>query len=486
MAALAAASVRAEVKISMAAATFAEAWGNPFASTSVTRLPLQSAVFDPLTLVTADGNLLPWLAIGWGQTAPNQWRIELRPGVVFSNGELLNATAVASALAYLASPEGRREAVSRELADIAALRPLDAMTLEIETAKPDPLLPYLLSLLAVPAPAAWAKLGRDAFARQPVGTGPLKLAELSPSRARLVKSGSSWRKIGFDAMDYLVLPDPAARRAALASGQADIAPTTVTPEYFSDIAALGGRVVADRLPAVVGVVFNTEIESPVRDPKVRRALTHAVNRQGLVDGLFAGETTVANQPAPHGSFGFNAALTSLPFDPDLARRLLAEAGYPNGFALTLEVPMGAAMFPEVFQQVASDLARVGVKMEVRGIPQQILFQQIQSTGFKVEAAAIPIFSPVNNALHPMRQHSCLWHKPWFCDRAAQAQIDAAFAEPDLERRRTLTENIMARAHDSAQAIYLYDTVSFVALGPRIARFRVDFSFIRYEDIRVRE
>lgn len=261
------------------------------------------------------------------------------------------------------------------------------------------------------------------------------------------------------------MPDPASRRAALATGEADIAPTSVTPELFGDILAVGGSVLADRIPAVVGVVFNTAIDSPLRDPQVRRALTHAVDRRALVDGLFDGKTDVAAQPAPHGSFGFNADLKPLPYDPDLARRLLTEAGYPKGLAFTIEVPSGAAMFPDIFQQVAADLARVGVAMEVR---------------------AIPIFTPVSDALHPMRQHSCLWHKPWFCDPVAQVEIDAALAESDLDRRRALTQSVMARAHDDAQALYLYDTVAFVALGPRIESFRIDFSFIRYEEIRLRK
>lgn len=483
--AMAPSGARAEQRIGLAAATFAEAWGNPFASTSVTRLPLQSAVFDPLTLVTADGELLPWLAVAWRQTAPTLWRISLRADVVFSNGEILDAAAVAAAFAYLAAPEGRREAVSREFADVVAARPIDPLTLDIETARPDPLLPYRLSLISPPAPAAWAALGRDAFARQPVGTGPLALTELTPSRARLVKSTTSWRTVAFDTLDYLILPDPASRRAALATGEADIAPTSVTPELFGDILAIGGSVLADRIPAVVGVVFNTAIDSPLRDPRVRRALTHAVDRRALVDSLFAGKTDVAAQPAPHGSFGFNAALKPLAYDPDLARRLLAEAGHPKGFAFTIEVPTGAVMFPDVFQQVASDLARVGVAMEVRAIPQQVLFDHIQRSGFDVAAAAIPIFTPVGDAMHPMRQHSCLWHKPWFCDPDAMPGIEAAFAESDLDRRRALTESVLARAHDTAQALYLYDTVAFVALGPRIEKFRIDFSFIRYEEIRLR-
>lgn len=475
----------AQVRVGMAAATFPESWGNPFASTSVTRLPLQAAIFDPLTFVSSDGKLNPWLAETWVETAPGVLRITLRPDVVFSNGEPLDASAVVASITYLASEAGRREAVSRELADLKAARVIDARTVELQTARPDPLLPFRLSLIMPVPPKAWAAAGRDAFARAPVGTGPLKLTSLAPNRGRLEKSATSWRKVSFDILDYLVLPDPATRRAALSSGEADIAPTTVTPDQFADIEAIGGRVVPDRIPAVVGVVFNTVKESPLRDAKVRQALTHAVNRQLIVDSLFAGMTKVAAQPAPHGSFGFNAALQPLSYDLEKARALLREAGYPNGFSFVMEVPVGAASFADVFQQVAADLARVGVNMETRAIPQQVLFQRVQAGGWSGEASAIPMFTPVFDALYPMRQHSCMWTAPWFCDQAAMPAIEAAFAAPDLATRRKLTEDVMARAHDAAQALYLYDTVAFIALGPRIEQFQSDFSFIRYEAIRLK-
>lgn len=480
-----AAPAHAAMRIGMAAATFPEMWGIPFASTSVTRLPLQSAIFDPLTVVSSDGELLPWLAESWQQTAPNMWRLTLRTGIAFSNGEPLDAAAVVASLQYLMSESGRREAVGRELADLKAARAVDARVVDIETGRPEPLLPYRLSLVSPVPPKAWQQMGRMAFARQPIGTGPLTLTSLAANRATFARAPQSWRKVAFDTMDYLVLPDPATRRAALVTGQADIAPTSVTPESFDEILGIGGTVFADRIPAVVGVVFNTSLDTPLRDPRVRRALTHAVNRQAIVDVLFAGRTKVADQPAPHGSFGFNSSLQPLTYDPDRARALLREAGLEKGFSFEIEVPIGAVGFTDVFQQVAVDLAKVGVTMDVRGIPQQKMFEQIQAGGWTVAASAIPIFTPVNDALYPMRQHSCLWHAAWFCDPAAMPDIEAAFAAPDLATRKVLTEAVMARAHETAQALYLYDTVGFIALGPRIAEFRSDFSFIRYEAIRLK-
>ena len=109
--------------------------------------PLWSAIFDPLTLVTTDGDLLPWLATGWEQTSETTWRITLRTDVLFSNGEPFNAAAVVAAVSYLTSPAGQREPVGRELGNIESAHALEDQTVEIVTHHPDPLLPYKLSML---------------------------------------------------------------------------------------------------------------------------------------------------------------------------------------------------------------------------------------------------------------------------------------------------------------------------------------------------
>jgi ABC-type transport system substrate-binding protein len=85
--------------------------------------------------------------------------------------------------------------------------------------------------------------------------------------------------------------------------------------------------------------------------------------------------------------------------------------------------------------VAQDLAKVGVRMTVLSMPQQKVFENIQTGGWKGDAAAIPFSSPIFDALYPQRQHSCLWHTPWFCDPAMSRDIDAAQAATTPDQRR---------------------------------------------------
>jgi peptide/nickel transport system substrate-binding protein len=372
--------------------------------------------------------------------------------------------------------------VARELTEVAGARALDARTVEIVSRAPDPLLPRRLSLIYPPSPGAWAKLGRDGFARAPVGTGPYALHEATPNRLRLRAAAGSWRRAPTDRLEFLALPEPSARRAALTTGAIDLAPSSISADQFVDLVAEGGQVIVDRVPAVVALAFNTVKDPRFADARVRRALTMAVDREAIVAALLGGKTRVAAQPAPYGTFGFNESLEPLPYDPDAARALLAEAGH-EGLAFEMEVPTGAVLYPDVFQQVASDLARIGVRMTVNVIAQQTLLERIQSGGWTGAAAAIPFFTPIADALYPMRQHSCLWHAPWYCDEDAAIAIAAAFAEADPEARRILTERVMKRAHDDAQALFLYETAAFMGAGPRIAHVPIDFGFIRYEGIR---
>lgn len=469
----------------MAGASTPETWGNPFASTSITRLPLQSAVIDPLVRVTNDGALEPWLALSWNQTTPTSWRIDLRPGVRFSNGEAFDAEAVVQAVKYLQSPPGQREAIGRELSDIVSAVATNPTTVEVTTRLADPLLPYRLSLLAIPSPKAWATMGRDAFTRAPIGTGPFVLKEIAPNATTLTRNPTSWRKTQIDTVSLLTLQEPSARRAALTTGRIDVALTSVTPNDFDALRAEGSRALIDRVPAVVAMALNTEKFPPFKDPRVRRALTHAVNRQAIVDAIMGGQTIVAAQPAGRGWFGFNEALQPLAYDPALAKKLLIEAGYGEGFAFDMEVPTGAVAYPDVFQTVAQDLAKVGVRMTVLSMPQQKVFENIQTGGWKGHAAAIPFSSPIFDALYPQRQHSCLWHAPWFCDPELARGIEEAQAATTPDNRRMKTKALMSMAHESAQALFLYETVAFSAAGPRVVDFPMDFSFIRYEGVKLK-
>ena len=463
-------------------ANFPENYGNPFNSVSVTYGTTYSALFDALTFLTNDGELLPWLALSWTQEAPTKWVIKLRPNVVFSNGEPFTSEAVTTVVAYIKSDVGQRDAVSRELRGIVRATARDALTVEIESAGPDVQLPRELSLLRMPAPGAWKKLGVAGFIKEPVGTGPYKLARRTPTIVTFAAVPTSWRKAPAPTLELTVAIDPAARRAALQTNRLDIVNTAVAPEEIPDVEALGGSVFSDKLPSSVAIALNNVKPGPLQDKRVRQALNYAVNKDAISTVMWAGRTAVASQMGPPSVFGFNKDVKPYPYDPAKAKALLKEAGYEKGFQFVFEGVVGTVIQSDVFQQVANDLAKVGVTMEIQMVP-NAKFIESQMTGiWRGTAAALPYFSPTYDALYAMSSQVCTSPAPWFCDKDLTAAVEAARNATDLNARRTLTEKVMALSHDTALGIFLYDTVTFVGLGPRVKKFRQDAGFIRYEDI----
>ncbi|MBL8643955.1 MAG: ABC transporter substrate-binding protein [Rhodospirillaceae bacterium] len=458
--------------------------GNPFSSTSIVDLGYWSAFYDAPTLVTTDGELLPWLAESWRPLSLTSWEFTLRDGVTFSNGERLDAAAAEAAFSYLKSERGKIEPVARDLANIARVRTVSARVFEVHTTTPDPLLPRRLSSLRLVAPQAWARLGPEAYAQTPIGTGPYTVEVVRADRVRLKAFAGSWRKAPAPSLEYVISTDPIARQSALQMGDVDVALNAVSPDEFEAVQEAGGSVFIDRIPAVVALIFNTVKDTPFRDERVRKAVVMAVDRAQIVSTLLGGHTAVADQPATRGMFGFDPQIKPIAYDPARAKALLAEAGYPRGFSFDMEMPASKILYTSVFQAIAADLRKVGIVMTVRQLP-QIPFQEKTQTGnWSGPAFAWPFFSPTADPLYAMQYHSCGWVAPWYCDPKTSEMLNMALAEPDLTQRNSQTAAIMRRAHDTAQALFLYESVSFVALGPRVKSFRADYGFIRFEAIQL--
>ncbi len=468
----------------VAIATLPPAFGNPHSGTNMPTIVTWAAIFDALTYVDAKGELRPWLALSWESTSPTTWVFRLRPDVVFSNGEPFDAEAVVATIAYLTSKEAAGESVAQEIRSVASAKALDPLTVEITTRTPDPILPRAFATVRIVAPKAWESLGRDGFAKAPVGTGPFKLAAPQDLRANgvtLVANETSWRKPKVARLELLAIPDETARLQALLSGRVDVA-LGLGLENREPIEERGGRIHVAPGPNVMVVAFVTVKESPLKDVRVRRALNYAVDKQALVDALYGGATTVASQPAPPQASGYDPAIEPYPYDPAKAKALLAEAGYAGGFDLTIEAVTGGVTEAAMYAAVASDLAKIGVRATVRSIPTPQLIRYIQRGGFKGEAFGMDYgTAPSLDALRPLRLHSCQWRVPWNCDPAIMPLLEAAQAEFDPGKRLDLTRQVMRRWHDDAPAIFLFDIVGSTGLGPRVTGWRVENNLIRYDE-----
>ena len=458
--------------------------GNPFTSVGFPQIFAYLGVFDCLTEVGPLGEVVPALAQSWQNENEQTWLFRIKPNVVFSNGEACDAAAVAASLNFIAGDKGKIFAAYRDAQIIARAEATDSLSVRIHTASADPIIPGKLAGLRIIPPKYFAQVGASAFALKPVGTGSFIATEWSEARIRLARNPTAWRPPVIETVELRALPDNASRLQALMSGSVDVA-LNLNPDDKGVLESAGYRTVFTPRAAVLAIQFITERESPLRDKRVRQALNLAVDRERIVKVILGGSTQAASQGAVKAAFGYDPELTPLPYDPIRAKKLLTEAGYPNGFRMPTSVTIGnSPNDTTVFQQVASDLAKVGVEMVVSGIPLS-QFSRFLYEGDWGNALAFSMHYgsvPAMDATVSLRMHSCLWPKPWICDATVTALIRKADATFDVERRRGVVQDIMRYLHDDPPGIMLHETRYLDAIAPHVSVYDAPYGFLRYHTL----
>ncbi len=462
------------------------ALGNPYRGTGFPTIYTFRAMFEGLTHLSADGEVLPRLATSWQRIDDLTWQFDLRQDVVFHNGKPFAADTVVFAVDYLTSDAGRIESVARDLGVLASAETVSDYTVLIRSDPPAPLLPALMESLLIVEPDQWTRLGREGFALEPVGTGPFKMVEWGEAKASLVAHTEGWRPPKVDSLEILALPDASTRVQAILSERADIVISMSLDDIETIKASIGqGHISKNAGVLGVSIIFpQLAPDHPLQDVRVRQALNYAVNKQSYIDAFFGGYTQPASQPTIAGVFGYNESLEPYPYDPDRARALLAEAGYPDGFTFTAEVTIGggASLAPS-YQRVAADLLKVGVAMTLQTIPVQQLIRGIQEGDWRGEAFGMNFGAErTGDALRPLRLHSCINRSPWYCNETVDEMISAALQESDIEKRRLLTEDIMRYYHEQAPTIWMHEVVGFTGLGPRVKNYREDYAVIAFDEV----
>ncbi len=457
---------------------------NPHDSASITRLWYYAATYDALTYITRDGKLEPWLALEWTRETPTTWLFRLRPNVVFSNGQPLTPQDVINNVMYLTGP-GKTEPVAGYVNGVSKAEAADDLTIRFTTARPDPMLPRKLSLIRIAALPKGQAFTHDALVTNAIGTGPYKVDTWQTASMQFSAAPNAWRRAPTQKLEAISAPDPINRRNALTTKRVDLAMAAFEPFEAAD-KTLPYTVNVEQLPAVVGMAYNTVREGPLKDLRVRKAIELAVNREQIIGALFSGLAKQATQPARREFFGFDDTLTPAPYDPARAKALLAEAGYKNGFKMTMTLTSGATVWDQIFQAVAGDLRKVGINLVIEMAPEQTVANYHYSQGYPSDAFGATYFSPSFDALDVMRQHSCTWPVAWHCDQDATRMIERAQNEPDLKVREDLTRDIMRRTRDTAMGMFMYESIGFTGYNRRISNFQSDFHFIRYELMKVAE
>ena len=458
---------------------------------------VSAQVYESLVNRDERFRLEPALALSWQAVGPTAWRFRLRPGVRFHDGAPFTAADAVFSIERAMAPPSQR---AFQLKGVKAARRVDDLTLEIELDAPDAVLPEKLFMLAMMSKAWCVTHGvekaqdfngkQETYAvRHADGTGPFMLERFEPDVRTVLKRNPHWwgwadpRSGNVDDVTLVPIRSDATRLAALVSGEVDL----VLDPPVQDIDRLQGEP-ALKLAQTTDLgqqylafdqardeLADSDVKgrNPFKDLRVRRAVYQAINVELITRKVLRG------QAVPTGAFlspqvdGSPPALDRrLPFDPAAAKALLAQAGYPNGFSVTLDcvnVPWREA----VCQAMTAMLTQVGIRATLRSSPTNQFFPKLSgATASFMEFG----WTPNPDAWASLNALFRSWDKRGlgtfnagrYRNPALDALIDHIRVEPDLARRRAMVGDALRIVAAELPVIPLYRRALTWAMSRKVS------------------
>ena len=322
--------------------------------------PLLKIAYDSLLTFGADGEIIPQLAESWSTPDGGKtWIFELRQGVTFSNGDTFDAEDAKATLEHYRS-EG--SALIGHLSNVREIVVDGPYTLRIVQENVDATLPLLMTDRPGVVISADA-LAQPEFPPLTSGSGPYILKEDNPGISQFyVANPDYWDPEAVGAAELMILriEDPVSRANGLRSGEIDMALVSASQSQDIEMAS-GLNLYQIQGRSRVGLTINPNLYEPLKDERVRRALSMAIDREGQVYGLLFGQAEVASQFAPASDPFYTEGLPEMPYDIEGAKALLVEAGYGDGLSFTVTAPPRYRPLAEAMQ---ADWAKIGVTIEL--------------------------------------------------------------------------------------------------------------------------
>ncbi len=371
---------------------------DPHSLNETLQLSVTGNVYEPLVGRNKDLSLTPMLATSWKQTSPTVWRFELRKGVQFHDGTPFTADDVVFSLARTQVEGSDMKSYTNDFKEV---RKIDSHTVEIETKTPFPILPDVLSLVYIMSkkwcetnqatvPVDRRKGVENTASFKANGTGPFRVRERQPNvRTVFTRNGSYWGKIEGNVTEVVFTPigNDATRVAALLSGEVDV----MEPVPVQDIDRVNSSA---NTRAVTGpelrTIFlgmdqkrdellysNVKGKNPFKDKRVRQAFYQAIDIEGIKKTVMRGASNPSAQLVGPGINGFQPEMKRLPYDVEAAKKLMAEAGYPNGFEVSMNCPNDRYVNDgRICQTVAANLSRINVKINLQAETKGTYFPKV--------------------------------------------------------------------------------------------------------------
>ena len=431
---------------------------------------INAHVFEPLVFrQEKDGNviLVPGLAESWTQKSPTELELKIREGVKFQNGEPLDAAAVAYTLSSI---QDEKFVTNLKLwtRDIASIDVTGPYTLTLKTKAVTRGLLNVLAQVPIVAPKAAQVPG---FEKQPVGTGPYKITSYVPSGQVVVeKNPNYWGTPGqADKITFRIMPENSTRLAALEAGEVQVA-ENLPPDKLTQLRQNKNiKVVYTPTLRVDYMVMN--FRNPlIRNVKFREALSLAIDRQGIVDNLLGGTTKAANSISPPGTIGYDVSLPLYSYDPERAKKLLAESGY-KGEVIKVGGPIGRfSMDKQVTEAVAGMLQAIGVKTQVETLAYSSYFAKYNEAAYDLAFMGWTDFT-----LTPHKHWAPMFYSPVNVTKYSNPKLDKIIEESSVELDDAKASDLFKQgqalvANDFGGALPLYYEPQLIGLSADVQDF----------------
>ena len=429
---------------------------------------------EGLARVDFEGRLVPALATGWEQVSPTTWDVAIREGVKFQNGEDLDAAAVAGALNHVLSADAPARAFSPKV--VASVAAIGDMTVRITTPGPSVLLPLHLAApnTGILAPAAYAGERID-----PIGTctGPFTIVEYVPEQAlRLERNADYWGgDVQLQAAEVRFILDGGVRATQVRTGEAHISRIIPVSALEKMKTVSGVNVMAIETARTNGLYLNNE-RPPFDNVNVRRAVQSAIDVEAIAAAIYEGSARPAVGPfAPNEPWSPPGA-SVVAFDPERAKRLLAEAGIDAGqLNLLLLTYTGRAELPDLAAVIQAQLQQIGIEVEIRTSHWGGIETDLYAGNFDLflmsRSHLIDVADPI---AFLTADYTCEggFNVSSYCDPAVDALVEEARGTADPAARNALYAKVAAQLQDDAVTVFLVHVQHIEAVSEQVRSYRI--------------
>jgi len=452
------------------------------------RLVTYERTVDDEGNVTASMEFAPALATDWSVSDDGlTWTFQLREDVTFHDGTEFNAEAVRYSFARAIT---MGTGLSWQLSDALTVDDIEVVSdHEIAFHLQEPYAPFLemlrLPVASIVSPAAVEANGgvvagqrNEWMINNAVGTGPFVLKSRANDQLTVLEANPDYWGHGpeLDTLSFRIVPDPATLRLLVSGREVHVVALGLSWIDMLDLEFMPGITVykQEAFPEIRMGPFNVQ-QPPFDDKLVRQAVSYAVDYQSIIDGVMLGQAVRLTSAIPEGTFGHDPSIVPYQYDPERARELLAEAGYPDGFTFEFAYPSADQERFEVATVIQANLAAVGINAELAGYAWPTLLEKWDTGDFTLSVGK---WAPTGDP--HARVYGLLGCDSWgnagnygqYCNPEVDRLMAAAVATVDPDERFALYSEMQQILMDDAPWLFLYQPVRGFPLTDDVRGFHI--------------